>query len=113
MINLHLNEFQQSAIPDRLTLANVHWIDGDAAIELLASEAIAKVQRVTSYATNPARQILDRYQFMAAGCWYAVGTTLDGSPASIPAVAASTRAIFSSAMMGIGFAAAFFFLLRR
>lgn len=81
-----LPEFRQSAISDRLTLANVQWIEGDAAIELLASEAIANAQRVTSYATSPARQILDRYQFMAAGGWYAVGTTLDGSPASIPYV---------------------------
>ncbi len=81
-----LNEFQKSKIPDRLTLANVQWIDGEAAIELLASEAIANAQRVTSYATSPARQILDRYQFMAAGGWYAVGTTLDGSLASIPYV---------------------------
>jgi hypothetical protein len=81
-----LDEFRRSAIPDRLTLANVKWIEGDAAVELLASEAVANVQRVTSYATNPARQILDRYEFMAAGAWYAVGTTLDGSPASIPYV---------------------------
>ena len=81
-----LDEFRQSAIPDRLTLANVQWIDGNASIELLASDAVANVQRVTSYATNPARQILDRYEFMAAGAWYAVGTTLDSSPASIPYV---------------------------
>jgi hypothetical protein len=81
-----LDEFRQSAIPDRLTLANVQWVEGKAAIELLASEAVANAQRVTSYATSPARQILERYEFMAAGGWYAVGTTLDGSPASIPYV---------------------------
>ena len=86
MFNLLLNEFRQSAIPDRLTLANIRWIDGDAAIELLASEAIANAQRVTSYVTNPAQKILARYEFMAAGGWYAVGTTLDDSPASIPYV---------------------------
>ena len=81
-----LDEFRRSAIPDRMALANVQWIDGDAAIELLASEAVANVQRVTSYVTTPAKQILDRYQFMAAGAWYAVGTTLDGETASIPYV---------------------------
>ena len=81
-----LDEFRRSAIPDRLTLANVQWIEGDAAVELLASEAVANVQRVESYTTNPARQILDRYQFMAAGAWYAVGTTLDGGVGSIPYV---------------------------
>ena len=85
-LQFFLDEFRQSAIPDRLTLANVQWIDGDAAIELMASEAVANVQRVTSYATNPARQILDRYEFMTAGGWYAVGTTLDGAAASIPYV---------------------------
>ena len=81
-----LDEFRRSAIPDRMSLANFQWIEGDAAVELLASEAVANVQRVTSYATNPARQILDRYQFMAAGAWYAVGTTLDGGVGSIPYV---------------------------
>ena len=88
MANLQffLDEFRQSAIPDRLTLANVQWVEGNAAIELLASDAVANVQRVTSYATNPARQILDRYEFMTAGGWYAVGTTLDGGAASIPYV---------------------------
>ncbi len=84
--NLFLPEFRQSAIPDRLTLANVRWVEGDAAVELLASEAVAKVQRVTSYVTTPAKQILDRYQFMAAGAWYVLGTTLDGAAASIPYV---------------------------
>ena len=81
-----LDEFRRSAIPDRMALANFHWIEGDAAIELLASEAVANVQRVESYTTNPARQILDRYQFMAAGAWYAVGTTLEGGVGSIPYV---------------------------
>jgi Domain of unknown function (DUF3854) len=82
----HVEEFQRSAIPDRLTLANVQWVEGKAAIELLASEAVANVQRVSNYATNPAQKILARYEFMEAGGWYAVGTTLDGSPASIPYV---------------------------
>ena len=36
-----LDEFRRSAIPDRMALANVQWIEGDAAIELLASEAVA------------------------------------------------------------------------
>lgn len=88
VVNLHpfIEEFRKSAIPDRLTLANVHWIEGDAAVELLASEAVANVQRVTSYVTSPARQILTRYEFMAAGAWYGTGTTLDGAAASIPYV---------------------------
>ncbi len=88
MVNLHpfLEEFRASGIPDRLTLANIHWIEGDAAIELMASEAIVKVQRVESYVTAPARKILDSYEFMRAGGWYAVGTTLNGAAANIPYV---------------------------
>lgn len=73
-----LKEFRQSAIPDRLTLANVEWIEGDAAVEALTEHAIAQAQRVTSYVTEPAKRILDRYQFAASGGWVAYGTTLEG-----------------------------------
>ena len=85
-VHQFLDECRQSAIPDRMALANFHWTEGDAAIELLASEAVANAQRVESYTTNPARKILDRYQFMAAGGWFALGTTLDGGVGSIPYV---------------------------
>lgn len=73
-----LEEFRQSAIPDRLTLANIEWGEGDAAIEILTEAAINQVQKITSYVTRPAQSILDRYEFAAAGGWCAWGTTLDG-----------------------------------
>ena len=74
-----LPEFRLSAIPDRLTLANVRWVEGDAAIELLTEEAISQVQKVTSYLTEPAKRIRDRYEFATAGGWVAYGQILDGS----------------------------------
>ena len=79
-----LPEFRLSAIPDRLALANVRWIEGDEAIEILTEEAISKVQKVTSYASEPAKRILERYKFAAAGGWVAYGSSLDGSPGMVP-----------------------------
>lgn len=76
-------EFRKSAIPDRLTSANVYYVDGDEAIEILAEEAVRQVQRVTEYVTMPARRILDRYGFAYEGGWIAYGTTLDGEDGEI------------------------------
>lgn len=72
-MTLFLAEFQASAIPDRLTLANVDWISGELAVQVLAEDAIAKVQKNTSYVTMPAKMILDRYQFAADGGWVTYG----------------------------------------
>jgi hypothetical protein len=73
-----LAEFRQSAIPDALTLANVEWVEGDAAVEILAEHAIAQAQRITSYVTAPAKRILERYEFSRDGGWVAYGTNLEG-----------------------------------
>ncbi len=35
-----LEEFRQSAIPDRLTLANIQWVEGDAAVALMSEVEI-------------------------------------------------------------------------
>ena len=78
-----LHEFRQSAIPDRLTLANVTWVEGHAAVQLLAEHAIAATQKVTSFVSAQARRILDKYAFAAAGGWVAYGCTLDGLPATV------------------------------
>jgi hypothetical protein len=74
-----LEEFRKSAISDQLTLANVQWVEGDAAIEVLTEHAIVQAQQVTSYATEPTKRILNRYEFARAGGWLAFGTTMDGS----------------------------------
>jgi hypothetical protein len=78
-----LQEFRKSAIPDRLALANVAWIEGEVAVEVLAEVAISAVQKSQSFVGNPARRILDRYEFAAAGGWIAYGTTLDGQPGQV------------------------------
>jgi len=79
-----LQEFRNSAIPDSLTLANIQWIEGDAAIALLTEQAISKVQRVREYVTIPARSILKRYQFAEDGGWFAMGTSIDGGVGAVP-----------------------------
>ncbi len=79
-----LSEFRESAIPDRLTEANVRWIEGDDAIQLLTETAIANEQKVTSYVTTAGQRILERYQFAGAGGWVAFGCNVDGSLADAP-----------------------------
>lgn len=73
-----LEEFRNSAIPDNLTEANVFWVEGNQAIQILAEQAIAECQRVQSYATVPARRILDRYAFAAVGGWVSYGCDMEG-----------------------------------
>ena len=79
-----LPEFRLSAIPDRLTLANVRWIEGEEAIEVMTEEAISQVQKVTSYVTEGAKWILKNTEFARSGGWIAYGTTLDGSCGQVP-----------------------------
>ncbi|MBW4528330.1 MAG: DUF3854 domain-containing protein [Phormidium tanganyikae FI6-MK23] len=79
-----LTEFRQSAIPDRLITANIEWIEGDAAIELLSEHAIAESQRVNSYVGVQARRILNKYAFASLGGWVSTGCTINGAPATVP-----------------------------
>src|SRR6478672_7107458 len=73
-----LNDFRASAVPDRLTHYNVDWIEGDYLVEIWVQEKIAQSQKVTTYITQPARRLLDKYQFMAAGGWIAYGCDPEG-----------------------------------
>jgi Domain of unknown function (DUF3854) len=73
-----LQEFRKSAIPDRLTLLNVTWIEGDDAVEVLAEGAIAAVQKSQSFVGIQAQGILVRYEFAKAGGWLSYGCTIDG-----------------------------------
>ncbi|HEY9695899.1 MAG TPA: DUF3854 domain-containing protein [Trichocoleus sp.] len=79
-----LSEFRSSAIPDRMTLANVKWVEGDAAVQVMAEQAIAKVQKVSTYVTRSGRKLLDKYQFAADGGWLAYGCTIDGEWGEVP-----------------------------
>jgi len=74
-----LQGFRESAIPDPLALANVHPVAGDEIVEILSEHAIEQVQRVTSFATEPAKRILSRYEeLLGSSGWLAYGTTIDG-----------------------------------
>ncbi len=74
-----LEEFRSSALPDRLTHANVQWIEGEWAVQAMAETAIAKCQRVTSYVTVPAARILKSYEYAADGGWISYGCDLQGN----------------------------------
>ncbi len=84
-----IEEFRKSAIPDRLTLANVEFCgpeDGEHLREILVEHAIAAVQKSTHYAGSQARRILDRYSNMLEGGWVAFGTTIDGGQGEVAMV---------------------------
>lgn len=83
---LILQEFRLSAIPDRLTMANVRFVEGDEAVEILAEHAIAAVQKSTSFVGLTAQKVLNRYHFARAGAWAMWGTTLEGDTDAIPLV---------------------------
>ncbi|MEP1080310.1 DUF3854 domain-containing protein [Leptolyngbya sp. PL-A3] len=74
-----LEEFRKSAIPDRLTLANVKITAGDEAIEILLENSLTQVQGNSVYVTAPATRMMARYEFLQEGAWYAHGCRLDGS----------------------------------
>lgn len=78
-----LQEFRQSAIPDRLTEANVAWVEGQSAVQLLAEHAVAASQKVSSFVGVQAQRILDKYAFAADGGWVAYGCKVDGSPNTV------------------------------
>lgn len=78
-----LEEFRLSSIPNRLTKANVEWLEGEEAVVVLAQEAMVQAQKVDSYVTTAAARWRKKYQFAAAGGWATTGCNLDGTPAHI------------------------------
>lgn len=82
--NWTLNDFRKSAVPDRLTLANVTCASGDEAVEILTETKISTLQKVTEYVTRPAKHFLNRYQFAAVGGWLTYGTPLSDEPGQTP-----------------------------
>jgi hypothetical protein len=79
-----LEEFRQSAIHDRLTLANIQWIEDDAAIALMSEVAIDNTQKSTSFVGAQASRILKYNKWAAAGGWLSLGTTIDGDLGAVP-----------------------------
>lgn len=78
-----LDEFQASAVLDRLTVVNARWIEGETAIDILTANKIAQVQKNTSFLTAAAARVRNRYEFAAAGGWVAYGTTLNGDSGTV------------------------------
>ena len=77
-----LEEFQQSAIPNELTLANVEHLSDVRPI--LTETAIAHLGgHSDQYVTKPEQRILDRYEFATNGGWVTWGQTLDGETGAI------------------------------
>ncbi len=76
-----LQEFRESGIPDHLTLANIQWLEGDAALEYLLGDKLASYKgHAQQYATGPVRSLLKRYESIRAGMW----CTRDGVPYAKP-----------------------------
>ena len=73
-----LDDFRASAIPDRLTRNNAHWIEGEEAIMLLIEPKLTQIQTVTSYITAGARALLDKYESIALGGWVVYGCDVEG-----------------------------------
>lgn len=67
MIFPHLQEWLDSGVSPEIIETNVQGLRGQAALEFLTENAIAKVQKVGSHITVPARKILDRYSHILDG----------------------------------------------
>ncbi len=68
-----LEEWRASGVEDSITLANVRHYEGREALALITEHAIAQCQKVTSYATEPAKRILKRNENVEAGGWFVTG----------------------------------------
>ena len=75
-----LADFRQSAIPDRLTTANVQVLCGDDAIQAILEDKIAQSQTVTSYITVGVQRLLKIYEPLRDGMW----CTREGIPYAKP-----------------------------
>lgn len=75
-----LEDFRRSAIPDRLTTANVQILTGDAAIQVILEDRIAQSQKVTSYITTGVQRLLQVYEPLREGMW----CTREGIPYAKP-----------------------------
>lgn len=83
-----LEEFRASGIPDNLTEANVQWIEGQEAIELLVENGLtgrnSNGSMRTAYLTKGDRDRIDKYQFAADGGWVVRGVDFGGNPGAVP-----------------------------
>jgi hypothetical protein len=66
-----LQEFIDSAIDPAVALANVAYLDGDAALEAFLEDTLAQRQKVQSYLTADNARLVQHYSFLTAGAWFA------------------------------------------
>jgi len=66
-----LQEFIDSAIDPAVALANVVYLDGDAALEEFLQDTLAQRQKVQSYITANNARLVQHYSFLTAGAWFA------------------------------------------
>ena len=77
-------EFRASAIPDELTNANIEWIEGDRAIEIMSENAIEALGgHSQQYQTKAVQRILERYEFAREGGWVTFGQDIDGNDGTV------------------------------
>ena len=69
----HWAEILASGVSREITEANFRSFSGQTALEIMTEEAIAKVQRVESYPTEPAKRILKRNENVLDGGWFVNG----------------------------------------
>lgn len=69
-----LQEFIDSAIDPAVALANVVYLDGDAALEAFLEDTLAQRQKVQSYLTAGNARLVQHYSFLTAGAWFATCT---------------------------------------
>jgi Domain of unknown function (DUF3854) len=83
-----LEEFRQSAIPDRLAVLNHEWFEpaDDRLRQYLTEIAIANAQKSTSYTGKAVSRILDRYANALEGGWASWGSTINGEPGAVPQI---------------------------
>lgn len=83
-----LEEFRASGIPDDLAEANIRWMEGQEAIELLVENGLtgrnSNGSLRTAYLTKGDRDRLDKYQFAADGGWVVWGVDFKGNPGAVP-----------------------------
>ena len=69
-----LEESVASAIDPELALANVAYYEGSQAVEAFLEEVLVQRQRVQSYLTAGNARLMQRYEFLEAGAWFATCT---------------------------------------
>jgi hypothetical protein len=69
----HWSEWLASGVSPEIITANVRSYSGQTALEVVTEVAVAKVQRIESYVTEPAKKILKRNENVLEGGWWVSG----------------------------------------